>query len=107
MLLVVSLLPGLPELAESVEHLVHDGHMPHSDMHEREQHAESHDGLNAEHGCTPLSHQCSCHTSQPCILGEESVVVRRVLVSPETRAVEAVELPTLWANAPPTRPPIA
>lgn len=107
LLLVVSLLPGLPELLESVEHLLHDGHMPHSEQHESEQLAESH-GTHAdqEHGCTPMAHHCGCHISMAGILpGAAALQVQRLLeLQPSLLSFEP--RPQSRANAPPTRPPI-
>ncbi len=108
LLLVVSLLPGLSEIVENVEHLLHDGHLPHSEQHDSEKYAESHeDGLDEEHGCTPMSHNCGCHASAPAILAESCVVVKRVTVGVEGRPIAPEQIPAHRANAPPTPPPIA
>ena len=106
--LMVSLLPGLVELVENIEHLLHDGHLPHSAQHEQEQSAESHDdGLDAEHGCTPMAHHCGCHTSSPALLANAAPELGRAIDPAERRLVGTDETPTSRANAPPTRPPIA
>jgi len=107
MLLVVSLLPGVPELVENVEHLLHDGHLPHSEQHERAKYAENHDGLDEEHGCTPMSHLCGCHASVPGILPESALVIRRPLLATPGRPFAPERIPTSRSNAPPTPPPIA
>lgn len=61
-LLVFGLLPATDELVESVVHLAHDGHLPHSDEHEQSA-ADEVCGESDEHGCSPLAHQCDCCTS--------------------------------------------
>lgn len=58
-LLVLGLFPGGDELVETVAHLLHDGHLPHSDTHERVAATEDCGGSD-EHGCTPLAHHCGC-----------------------------------------------
>jgi len=100
-------LPGLPELVESIEHLVHDGHLPHSEQHAVDQHAESHQGLDEEHGCTPIAHRCGCHVSAPAILASGDTEVSPPFAPDGRRPTWVEDEPTNWANAPPTRPPIA
>jgi hypothetical protein len=108
LLLVVSLLPGLPEIVENLEHLLHDGHLPHSEQHESEKYAESHDdGHDEEHGCTPMSHHCGCHTSMLGILADGSPDLRRPPPTAEGRPFGTESTPLSRANAPPTPPPIA
>lgn len=58
-LLVFGLLPGSEELIETAAHLLHDGHLPHSEQHELVAATEACDDSD-EHGCTPLAHHCSC-----------------------------------------------
>jgi hypothetical protein len=106
--LVVSLLPGLAEIVESLEHLLHDGHMPHSEQHESEKYAEYHDqGLDEEHGCTPMSHNCGCHTSVLGILADGSMTHPRRVPTTERWPSGTESTPLSRANAPPTPPPIA
>lgn len=60
--LAFGLFPGSDELVETVVHLVHDGHLPHSEQHDIA--AASEDcGDSDEHGCTPLAHHCHCCVS--------------------------------------------
>ncbi|MBT3218344.1 MAG: hypothetical protein HN348_04580 [Proteobacteria bacterium] len=67
----MSLLPGLSEVFETVEHLLHDGHLPHSEQNEEAQHLEVHNGtLGDEHGCTAMSHTCPCHLGVPGIVAD-------------------------------------
>jgi hypothetical protein len=66
--LVVGLLPGSEEVVETVAHLVHDGHLPHSEAHDEVAATEDCDG-SAEHGCTPLAHHCECCASVSAIPG--------------------------------------
>ncbi|MCB9791944.1 MAG: hypothetical protein H6741_04380 [Alphaproteobacteria bacterium] len=108
MAMVICLLPGLPEILESLEHLLHDGHLPHSAQHDDAQVQEDHDATaEAEHGCTPTAHHCGCHVSTPAILGDDPF--GPPLRSPhfELELGETEVTPTSWANAPPTPPPLA
>lgn len=66
-LLIFGLFPGSTELVETVAHLVHDGHLAHSEQHDLV--AASEDcGDSDEHGCTPLAHHCHCCVSISSIL---------------------------------------
>ena len=105
--MAVSLMPGVVELVESVEHLLHDGHMPHSAQHELVEAIETHDLGHEEHGCTPMTHTCGCHVSSPAVLGEETQLAVRRTSTLERRGVAAEHLLQSRANAPPTPPPIA
>lgn len=106
--LALSLLPGLVELAESAEHLLLDGHLPHSEQHELVEATEAHDhGPGDEHGCTPMSHSCGCHMSSPAVVGDAASIAYRPTYITERRPIAAVQTLTSRANAPPTRPPIA
>jgi len=58
-MLVFGLFPGSDELVETVVHLVHDGHLPHSEQHDLQSTTED-CGDSDEHGCTPLAHHCQC-----------------------------------------------
>lgn len=108
LLLALSLVPGLGEFVESVEHLLHDGHLPHSEQHELAGVEESHLAEAApEHGCTPMSHNCGCHVSTPATLPTVAMPERvdRLVVAPfHPQGDDAL---VSRANAPPTRPPIA
>jgi len=103
----VLLLPGWVELLENLEHLVHDGHLPHGELHEAEGAGEDHAVESAEHGCTPVSHHCGCHVSIPAILAADAALPHRVLVFSRTTPPTTDDRPASRANAPPTRPPIA
>lgn len=61
-LLVFGLFPGGDELVETVVHLVHDGHLPHSETHDLVAATED-CGDSDEHGCTALAHHCHCCVS--------------------------------------------
>ncbi len=60
--LVFGLLPGSDEVVETIAHLVHDGHLPHSTAHDDVEASEDCDASD-EHGCTPLAHHCQCCVS--------------------------------------------
>jgi len=108
LLLAATLLPGLSEIAETIEHMLHDGHMPHSAQHEQEQITEDHhDGLDDEHGCTPMAHHCGCHASMLGILADGSLAIRRPPHTADGRPFGSESTPLSRANAPPTPPPIA
>jgi hypothetical protein len=105
--LVFSLMPGVPEVLENVEHLLHDGHLAHSEQHEAVKYIESHgDGLD-EHGCTPMAHRCGCHASMIGLLPDPAPGVQRSLAPAEDAPIAVERIPTARANAPPTPPPIA
>ena len=61
-LMIFNLFPGSYELVETVAHLVHDGHLPHSDHHDQVAAIEDCDDSD-EHGCTALAHHCTCCAS--------------------------------------------
>jgi hypothetical protein len=65
-LMIFNLFPGSEVLVETVAHLVHDGHLPHSDQHDQVAGSEDCDDSD-EHGCTPLSHHCGCCASLAAI----------------------------------------
>lgn len=112
LLLALCLLPGWDAVLEMAEHLLHDGHSPHGQVHEALASGGDHDGRDCgqesgEHGCTSMSHQCDCCSSMPGAtslallpLQGRADVERR----PPHRAEGA--MPTR-SDAPPTRPPIA
>lgn len=105
---MVSLMPGLHEVAEALEHLVHDGHLPHSEQHNDVAGDEAHQGTaDTEHGCTPMSHQCECHSSVVVLVGEQSYEIGSAPAGPTLRRPHVEVLLTGRANAPPTPPPLA
>lgn len=103
--LVVSLVPGLGDLVESAEHLLHGGHLPHSEQAQAE---EAHTGEVAEeHGCTPMSHHCSCHVSTPATLPTTILPERTDHLEVARFHPRGDRVLLSGAPAPPTRPPIA
>lgn len=107
LVVVVAMLPGVQVLVETVDHLLHDGHLPHSEQHEVDQQTEAHQGVDDEHGCTPIQHRCGCHASAPAILTGLALCLPPRSTSVEVRPSWSEDTPTTRANAPPTRPPIA
>ena len=105
--MMVSLMPGVIELIESVEHLLHDGHLPHSAQHDLVEASEAHDLGHEEHGCTPMTHSCGCHFSSPAVLAEDTALTMQRSSTPEGRPLAAEHTLASRANAPPTPPPIA
>lgn len=65
-LLVFGLFPGSNEIVETVVHVIHDGHLPHSEAHDEVTASEDCDDSD-EHGCTPLDHHCKCCASASAI----------------------------------------
>lgn len=104
-LVVLGLFPGTSELVETVEHLLHDGHAPHSAAHEQVARTEARHG-SAEHGCSPLAHHCQCHASQ-IATPPVDVVVRLRSVAGRRLAPDAKSPLRHRAVAPPLPPPIA
>ena len=108
--LCLSLMPGWVELIENIEHLAHDGHLAHAAQHDHgiNDSEAGHEALEAEHGCTPVSHNCPCHTSVPGVLpshaqlaGNDGTTIDR------DRPMGRVDHPVHRANAPPIPPPRA
>lgn len=109
LMLVITLMPGVPELLEAVDHLAHEGHLAHSSAHsESEPHAHDEASIEAEHGCTTMVHTCGCHVSMPAVLiARAEAEASRVLLPEVAQPREQIQSFTAWANAPPVRPPIA
>lgn len=108
LLLCISLMPGWVEVLENVEHLLHDGHLAHHGDHAADVHADSHDALAAEHGCTAMAHLCPCHSSMPAVLrAEHDPVTRTARATRDVRPLGARDDPVQRANAPPVPPPRA
>ena len=107
-MLCISLMPGWMELLENLEHLVHDGHLAHLVEHGEHEDVASHEALEAEHGCTPVSHTCGCHSSIPAVLpGDIDLAEMAIDVVLRDRPLGLVEHPLHRANAPPIPPPRA
>lgn len=108
LVLVVSLIPGLGELVESVTHVLHDGHLPHSEQHELAAVEAPHQADAApEHGCTPMSHHCGCHVSSPVTVPTAILAVRVDQLLVARLHPHQDHWLASRANAPPTPPPIA
>jgi hypothetical protein len=112
LLMCVSLTPGWVELLENLEHLVHDGHLAHTEdhlAHAGHDHEDSsaHEALEAEHGCTPMSHSCGCHVSVPVVLPQEFSLEAIRRNADVQRLPEFLARMVHRANAPPVRPPIS
>ncbi len=103
----VLLLPGWGDLLENIEHLSLDGHLAHSAPHEEAQLIQHQASVDTEHGCTPLSHTCSCHRAIPAILGAADPVPQRRLLAARELLPERDDRPVSRANAPPVPPPVA
>ena len=106
-LLVFGLFPGSEEVVETVVHLVHDGHLPHSDAHAEVAVTED-CGDSDEHGCTPLAHSCECCASlsalPPSTFGAP---LHFVLVDEEQARPHSERGPPNPGMKPFLRPPIA
>ncbi|MCB9680611.1 MAG: hypothetical protein H6733_03995 [Alphaproteobacteria bacterium] len=105
--MVLGLLPGAEEIVESIVHLVHDGHLPHSEAHAAQASSE-HCPDDAEHGCTPLSHHCGCCVSLAALPPSDDVIVVPTAVVVQVGvATTTVRGPPVRFLEPLRRPPIA
>lgn len=107
-LLVFGLMPGAEELVESAAHLLHDGHLPHSEAHDEVAATEDCDSDCKEHGCTPLAHHCKCCASA------SAVPPRNMSPDRPVRAARTEKYASISERGPPNagvkpflRPPIA
>lgn len=108
LVLCITLMPGWVELLENVEHLLHDGHLAHQSEHVGDEHVEAHAALEAEHGCTPVSHICGCHASMPVLLpGLDLDLAMPRVVTGSARPMGHDDPLVHRAQAPPVPPPIA
>lgn len=107
LLLALALLPGWAELVENVEHLLHDGHLAHSEVHELAQASEDAHETTDEHGCTPVSHHCGCHMSVPGVLADSDLTIGAPPMSMDRLALALEGRLLERAQAPPTPPPNA
>lgn len=107
LVMAISLLPGWVEIAENVEHLLHDGHLAHSEEHEDGAHAEADHPTTDEHGCTPMAHQCGCCRSMPAVVDGPQPPPAVMLAVTSVGLHEPERSWSSRALAPPTRPPIA
>lgn len=106
MLLLLGLIPGSHELLENLAHLLHDGHLAHSEAHEVAAEAER-CAPDIEHGCTPLSHRCGCCVSLVGLPGLPDPIVLPAPLLPEaTRHPHIGAGPPLRTLDPPYHPPI-
>jgi hypothetical protein len=105
--LVLGLLPGAEEAVETVAHLVHDGHLPHSAAHAEV--ADTEDcGAADEHGCTPLDHHCGCCASAPALPPTGAPLDAPPWTpAPPTLRSAAERAPPVRGQEPGLRPPIA
>lgn len=107
-MLIVGLVPGSEEVVESVSHLVHDGHLPHSKTHDEVAVSEDCGGESDEHGCTPMAHHCRCCASVAALPPRlRFVPVPLFTVRSEPRVVTSERRPPIPALEPFFRPPIA
>ncbi len=67
--LILALAPGAAEVAENLAHLVREGHLAHV-----QPAADHHEPVGPEHGCTPTSHLCPCHSSLTFLMVEAKLV---------------------------------
>lgn len=107
-LLVFGLIPGSDELVETVIHLVHDGHLPHSEAHDEVAATEACDDSD-EHGCTPLAHHCTCCASVSAVapIPAPMGTLLRVTLRNEKYRSRAERGPPNHGVKPFLRPPIA
>lgn len=82
---ILAMMPGFGEAVEHLAELLEHGHAAHTVVGE-------HDPLAAEHGCTPIQHQCPCHEAPP------SSLVQRLA------ATQQAPMWLLWAEGPARAP---
>ena len=103
---VLAMMPGIPQLLENLDHLVHQSPTQGPSDHELDE--ARHASLEAERGCSTMTHHCGCHISVPAVLPDEPTVEASsyaVLLVAEPPAFEDRLISR--ANAPPVPPPIA
>lgn len=76
-LVVFAITPGSEGLVDAVGHLLHDGHLPHSEAHQAAEDDETCAEACGEHGCTAMSHHCSCCASAPALTPRSEAPARR------------------------------
>ncbi len=107
LLLMLAMLPSWGELVETAEHMLHDGHLPHSASHEAVASTEKHAAVDTEHGCTPLSHHCACHVSMPVLPGDSPPALRPLQTVTLLRWSPREDTLSSRSDPPPTPPPAA
>jgi hypothetical protein len=106
--LVFGLMPGAEELVESAAHLLHDGHLRHSEAHDEVAASEDCDSDCKEHGCTALAHHCKCCASASALAPRTPATDRLPRVASQTRYRSVSERGPPNAGVKPfLRPPIA
>ncbi len=106
-IMVLSIVPGMPELVENAVHLAVDGHVAHAESHP-EGDPEAHPVCEVEDGCTTSMHHCGCHVSTPVVLAQslESPAHDVGLMLTVEYPRESLS-PAMRAYAPPRPPPRA
>lgn len=101
LVLLLSITPAVPELVESVVHLVTHADLPHHD-----ELASEHERGCSEHTCTPLAHHCGCHATMFAQASRATEVVQTdELTQLDPSAIAAAS--GRACGPPPLRPPIA
>jgi hypothetical protein len=105
--LVFGLVPGSDELVETLTHLAQDGHLPHSQTHDRVAAFERHP-TDAEHGCTPVDHHCKCCATQHVVPPKAGPPALPAFANVALRYARMQGRgPPSRSTAPPVPPPIA
>lgn len=105
--LVLFLLPGMGEVVENLEQLLHDGHGTQNEQQQLARVLDHQDSGHQESGCTPILHVCTCHSSTPLLL-LNAVLLPRIGLRPHNRSIFTLKQhPRDRYMAPPHRPPIA
>lgn len=108
LVVAIGITPGAAEIVEVLEHVVHDGHLPHGAEHSEAASDEEH-GTNDEHGCTPTAHHCGCCASLPVTSGPAAPGFEAPPLPVAVRTLRAHDDATgpRRGTPPPVRPPIA
>lgn len=105
-LVLLGLVPGMAELVENLEHVLHDGHLRHGAAHVDD--GEQCESDTEEHGCTPFEHHCKCCASIAGIpQGREVVGEPVATAAPAEARTTTVARLVSRDPTPPVRPPIA
>ena len=106
-LLLLTLLPGVPEAFADLGHLAATGHSACADEPSAEHEREHHDAPAHEHDCSGLAHHCRCCPSAAVTLTAPLATPAAVRRPPTatTRSAEAAGGPSDGHREPPPRPP--
>lgn len=98
--LLLSVTPGMSEVAEAAVHLITHADLPH---HERDA---DHGADCGEHSCTPLAHHCGCHATMSARAESRITSAKTFCSSSRLDPSSIVAMFGRSSEPPPHRPPI-